>query len=274
MNLRKWSGTLLALMVALSLGTMPALAREAISADHGAAAAFGFAPDRFIIKAKSQFRLYYGHTSHGSQIITGLEMLRDALHSFNSGPGSLSIEEVSGDLGSGGDLTWYQTTRDRLNQPGSNINLVMWSWCGGVSDNTVAGIDAYLKAMSQLERDYPGVTFIYLTGHTDGTGVGGNLNQRNNQIRDYCHKNGKVLFDFADIESWDPGCRYYPETSDDCGWCSVWCGSHSCPGCNECAHSHCLNCNLKGQAFWWLLARLAGWNPGGGTPVTGTLLLE
>jgi hypothetical protein len=28
----------------------------------------------------------------------------------------------------------------------------------------------------------------------------------------------------------------------------------------ECAHSHCFNCYLKGKAFWWLLARMAGWS--------------
>jgi hypothetical protein len=116
--------------------------------------------------------------------------------------------------------------------------------------------------MSQLEQDYPQVTFVYMTGHTDGSGIDGNLNQRNNQIRDYCRKNGKVLFDFADIESWDPDGNYYPDTSDDCAWCSNWCASHTCPTCSDCAHSHCFNCYLKGKAFWWMMARLAGWTPG------------
>ena len=27
------------------------------------------------------------------------------------------------------------------------------------------------------------------------------------------------------------------------------------------AHSHRLNCVLKGRAFWWMMARIAGWNP-------------
>jgi len=30
--------------------------------------------------------------------------------------------------------------------------------------------------------------------------------------------------------------------------------------CDECAHSQALNCVLKGRAFWWMMARLAGWN--------------
>jgi hypothetical protein len=36
----------------------------------------------------------------------------------------------------------------------------MWSWCGGVSESTQAGINAYLAAMDQLERSYPAVRFV------------------------------------------------------------------------------------------------------------------
>ena len=37
--------------------------------------------------------------------------------------------------------------------------------------------------MAQLEQQYPQVKYVYMTGHLDGTGSGGNLNQRNEQIR-------------------------------------------------------------------------------------------
>ena len=61
-----------------------------------------------------------------------------------------------------------------------------------------------------LETDYPKITFVYMTAHLDGSGADGNTNQRNEQIRAYCRANNKVLFDFADIESYDPdGTRNY-----------------------------------------------------------------
>ena len=67
----------------------------------------------------------------------------------------------------------------------NNINVVIWSWCGGVSDNTEEGINIYLNAMNQLEEDYPDVKFVYMTGHLDGTGEEGNLHIRNEQIRKF-----------------------------------------------------------------------------------------
>jgi hypothetical protein len=233
-----------------------------IIADHLAAASFDSIPAQYVEDVQSRYRIFYGHTSHGSQIVTGMEMIygEDGRYAFNAGAGSLSVEEEWTDLGYEGDLGWVDVTRDVLDAPGSDINLVMWSWCGGVSDNTSAGINAYLDATNQLENDYPDVVFVYMTGHLDGTGPDRNLYARNNQIRDYCRSNGKVLFDFADIESYDPDGNYHAWGSDWCEWCDTWCASHACPGCDDCAHSVCFNCYQKGKAFWWMMARIAGWD--------------
>jgi len=235
---------------------------EAIIADHNAAADFENIPAFWIDQARTTWDIYYMHTSHGSQIVTGMYVLRDSssVFAYNQGAGTLSLEEYGDDLGHNGDTNWVPETRLRLNQSGSTFNMVMWSWCGGASDNTEEGINIYLNKVNELEQTYPGVRFIYMTGHLDGSGPGGNLYARNNQIRDYCLANDKILFDFADIESYDPDGVWYPDDTDACNWCSVWCGSHDCPPCGSCAHSHCFNCYQKGRAFWWMMARMAGWD--------------
>ncbi len=243
-------------------------------------------PDYWIGQAKAQLRLSYGHTSHGSQPVSGMHVLMNdpangGLYDFNTNgaivSSTLSLDDYtpSGDLGHNGDTTWATRTRTYLDSSsgtGSTRNVVVWSWCGGASDNTEEGINAYLNAMDQLERDYPNITFVYMTGHLNGTGVAGNLNVRNNQIRDYCVAHSKVLFDFADIESYDPDGNYFLDQGADDGcnydggnWANEWCSTHSgdplCASCG-CAHSVALNCNLKARAFWWMMARLAGWDGG------------
>jgi len=228
-------------------------------------------PESYITSAKSTFKIAYGHTSHGSQITTGMDMLKSSsgLYNFDSdgGTGVLYYNEslLSGDLGS----DWEAQTRALLNRAGNDINMVMWSWCGQLSSMSVEEVNAYLSAMDQLEKDFPNVTFVYITGHLDGTGTVGTLNRNNETIRTFAKTYSKVLFDFADIESYDPAGNYFLDLGandnndySDGNWAQNWCainpGSALC-AINSCAHSQSLNCNLKGRAFWWMMARLAGW---------------
>jgi len=240
---------------------LPSIGHSAvIIADHNARSEFTYIPDTVIEQIRNDYTFYYGHTSHGSQIMTGLSMLA-AESSLYIRP---SFYERNDDLGHNGDTSWVADLRTQLNT--GNYNVAMMSWCGGASDNTEAGINIYLNKMNELESDYPHVIFIYMTGHLDGTGINGNLYARNNQIRGYCNAHNKILFDFADIESYDPDGNFYPDETDACNWCSTWCASasHTCPSCGSCAHSHCFNCYSKGKVFWWMMARVAGWNSGTG----------
>ena len=243
-------------------------------------------PESAIKAAKEKLHIAYGHSSHGSQLITGMSKL-DAfkggtgLYYWNDGPkqNALDIDDnfVSGDLGHKGNTAWANDTRTYLNKAeNADVNVVIWSWCGGVSDNNSQGIQTYLNEMNSLETEYPNVNFIYMTGHLDGSGLNGNLHLRNEQIRSYCIKNKKILYDFADIETYNLDKIYFGDkipdddntydTNNDGNrngnWATEWQNSHTentdWYNCS-CAHSKALNCNQKAYAAWWLWASLAGW---------------
>ncbi|MHA1221429.1 MAG: hypothetical protein ACTSQB_06825 [Candidatus Heimdallarchaeota archaeon] len=246
-------------------------------------------PDINITNAKDSLHIAYQHTSHGSQVtdgMTGLPAFKESLggteglYDWNEGgtDGALDLDDYfsSGDLGNPDYEAWAPLTETYLdNAANSDVNVMMWSWCGQVSGATESDINLYLSLMNQLEIDYPGVHFVYMTGHTDGSGLEGNLHIRNEQIRDYCVTNNKILFDFADIESYDPDNNYYGDKlvidscaydSDndsirDANWAIDWQNAHPDDwySCNS-AHSQPLNANMKAYAAWWLWATLAGWN--------------
>jgi len=264
------------LLLGVISSPLPAQRTEPVVADH-LRTDIGDIPASCIERTRSVFRLAYGHTSHGSQIVSGMQVLMDGdlsgLFDFNhdGAGGALSLWDrpPGGDLGNPDRVTWAARTRDMLAVPGCDRNIVMWSWCGQASTATGADIDTYLSLMAALETDYPGVTFIYMTGHLDGSGVDGNLNLRNEQIRDHCTAGNRVLFDFADIESYDPDGNYFLdlEARDSCdyvdrdgnpgNWAEEWCAAHlgECSSVS-CAHSEPLNCDLKGRAFWWMMTQL------------------
>jgi hypothetical protein len=277
-KLNSFIKTIVALLIvpASSVLPTPRVSQKAMIIDH-ACTDIKRVPVEFIGKAKSEFRIAYGHTSHGSQIVSGMTVLmeKSGLYSFNQKgkEGALFFLELkkSGDLANPDRTEWYHKTRKLLNKRNNSLNVIVWAWCGGVSTASENDIKIYLDLMSRLERDYPQIIFVYMTGHLDGTGEEGNLNVRNNQIREFCTLNGKVLFDFADIESYDPDGNYFLDKQADDGcyymdngvqknWAEEWCQAHPgmCSSCS-CAHSHSLICDLKGKAFWWMLARLTGW---------------
>jgi hypothetical protein len=255
---------------------------DAVLADHSSAKLASI-PEQWIQTAKGNLHIAYSHTSHGSQLtegMSGLISFKGESYAWNNGGTNDALDlhdyAISGDLGNPDRTAWAQGTRTYL-AANPDVNVVMWSWCGQVSTATEADINTYLVLMSELERDYPGIKFVYMTGHLDGTGLTGNLHLRNEQIRNYCRENDKVLYDFADIECYNPDGLYFGnktpndacaydtngDGSLDGNWAIEWQNLHtegtdwfSCSA----AHTQPVNANQKAYAAWWLWARLAGWN--------------
>lgn len=252
--------------------------------------------------AKAMLHIAYEHTSHGSQITTGMTGLvgfangggkgmshPDDIFAWNNG-GSGGALDLHDDAMGGGDVgyypQWYNNTRSYLGTVNpatgrgdshSDVNVIMWSWCGQVDDKYTAGTlnSEYLTPMTALETEYWNVMFIYMTGHVDHWDDADNK-AANQMIRDYCNSNGKVLFDFSDIESYDPDGRYYEFPHDNCNyyasvggallgnWATAWQDTHTVDvdwyDCSS-SHSQPLNANMKAYAAWWMFTQIASGVP-------------
>jgi hypothetical protein len=237
-------------------------------------------PEKWINKVKEILNVHYAHTSHGEQITIGLELLAqgslilaaaaeeishpNAAYNFwydncNIPSSTTQLTMMDGQYYDNScetyvtpDLYWetgygMTVTRSVLNS--FNVNVSLWAWCGQQDYYTQAETQKYLDKMSQLEKEFPGITFIYMTGNAQS--VEQNRYDRNNQVRDYCTKNNKILFDFADLDCWYNGQQHKEGGIPT---------EHPQYNGEQAAHTTYQSCRNKGRAFWWLLARIAGWD--------------
>ncbi|MFO7946070.1 MAG: hypothetical protein R6V19_04565 [Armatimonadota bacterium] len=234
-------------------------------------------PDEWIEAVKSNVRVHYAHTSHGGQVTAGLRILQSQYPKYACAIGNKKLPTTRGALcifdGQeresyiSPDLYWATPAGRRAThsvlQNNPTINVSLWSWCCQQTHNSKAQTQAYLDAMDELQQAHPNVVFVYMTGnaqawhghHSYKDDKGGYTRYvRNEQIRQYCRVRNKPLYDFADIESWYGGRQ---ATSTYQG--NTFPREHDHFNRKERAHTSNENCLNKAKAFWWLLARIAGW---------------
>ncbi len=231
-------------------------------------------PSQYIDTAQNNVKLHYAHTSHGGQITTGLSRLESANATFDVSIASLSLPTDAGALcmydGNSPhtyitpDLYWQGESARAITQAVIDANpaftISLWSWCTQVDYYDTAAIQEYLDAMTALETVNPELTFIYMTGNAQAEGSDGyNRWQNNEMIRQYCLENDKILFDFADLDSWSNGIQYTYSYDPGDGVVQVP-SEHPDFNGDEAGHTTYSSCEQKGRAFWWLTAMLAGWN--------------
>jgi hypothetical protein len=251
-----------------------------IIAGHNAVLAFDTIPVEFLTAAK-ELRVHFASASHGRQINEGTLWLENQDNTYGVAirretteglppqdePHVVRIYTGCPPERSCDHNDYYQDevamnrTRAVLNT--GNYDISWYQWCNQFDWFSETRRQTYLTNMAQLESEYPNIIFIYATARlcqSDGRTYCNerereNVYNQNQAIRQYCIENNKILFDFADIDSMGGQClsnAYYDEGFPvECDWPAE--PDFMCP------HSKGESCVRKAKAFWWLMARLAGW---------------
>ncbi len=114
--------------------------------------------------------------------------------------------------------------------------------------------DRWKESFEGLEKDYPKVRFVWWTVPVpQPSRCGDKRTAINDLIRAYVRKNGKLLLDVADIESHTPEGKEvkHPDGSERL---------FADYGRDAGGHLNDEGAQRVGRAWWWLLARIAGWS--------------
>jgi len=214
---------------------------QAIVADH-TSTDLAAIPDAAIASAAA-VRLLVRHASVGGNIDSGLE----ALHAANA-----KYDRSLWDFQSRGNPGWQAKVDDLVAQTAAqqaSFDVLTMKFCYIDPD---ASFTYYRDALLGLEAAYPAKRFVWWTIPIE---TSGNTNRQafNDLVRAYAVANGKLLFDIADIESHDAaGVKRVDGSGREIMW-DEW--------TSDGGHLNAAGSQRVASALWWLMARVAGWNP-------------
>jgi hypothetical protein len=142
---------------------------------------------------------------------------------------------------------------------------------GNTAEDSIVSMQDYLDAVDEYnayaqDNDLPTVVF-FTTGPIDGyTGENGwQRYQKHEYIRSHVRADSsRVLFDYADILSWDNGTQttatWSGHTYQTGNPTLATGGTGYSDGVNGGCHISEEGCLRLGKAMWWMLARIAGWD--------------
>ncbi len=250
-----WLGTIaLALLFVASVSGSEI---DPIIIDHNCVDVFAV-PQSYILPASS-LRVLMRHASVGQGIIWGLDCLagdhptNSACSCFAAGKYDRNKWVFEARMGD-----WRDKIDDLVTQTASrpdDFDVFMMKLCyiDALGDSH-PDWEYFRSRMEKLEADYPGKTFVWWTIPLTRDGQPG-TDLFNAQMRSYCTARGKVLFDIADIECHEPNDTKLVNAS-----------GNEIISANYTKETHAGHLNPTGRvrvasAFWYLMARVAGWNP-------------
>ncbi len=234
------AGSILA--IALLAGAAGARA-QGIVADH-TATALASIPDPALPPAAS-LRLLLRHASVGENIDSGLDALQGQNAKYDR---SRWVFESRGNPG------WQAKVDDLVAQAAAragSFDVLTMKFC---YIDSAASFTYYRDKMLQLEVGYPAKRFVWWTMPIE---TSGNAARQafNDQVRAFARANGKALFDIADVEAHNASGQ---KRTDAYGRELLWPEWTSDGG-----HLSNAGAQRVASAWWWLMARLAGWDPAG-----------
>ncbi len=211
--------------------------------------------------------IYFGHQSVGWNILDGLESLaarnqqryqiniiQDPPPEWfkeNKGLGHAEIGENGDPSSKVRDFTEKVSSRPGL---GRYLNAAIMKICFvdiQPTSNVLSIWNTYRCHMEKLKQQFPRMTVVLCTCPISATQDNGKREQFNTLVRDYARNSQSTLFDLADIEAFTPAgkpclnrgqkslCKLYTQDGD---------------------HPDSPEGKMRlARAFWWLMARLTGW---------------